>query len=137
MAGLLNLIPRYLPRYGMAPEWSSATRPLVLLLTAISLGITWLFNAESMRRAAPMHWGAGLDHERLRCSHPGCVVGSAEGPDVAFAVISLVLVYTTSATCLSAPMAPTVCAYRDLAVSIASRVSRVFDCVRRRSPSIE
>ncbi|MBK7644404.1 MAG: hypothetical protein IPJ19_15410 [Planctomycetes bacterium] len=45
MAGLLNLIPRYLPRFGMAPLWTAYRRPLVLILFGISLLITWIFDA--------------------------------------------------------------------------------------------
>jgi len=45
MAGLLHLIPRYLPRFGMAPRWAALSRPLILLLFAIDIVITLIFRA--------------------------------------------------------------------------------------------
>ena len=45
MAGLLYLVPRYLPRVGLAPEWVAFTRPLVLLLFGINVLVTLIFRA--------------------------------------------------------------------------------------------
>ena len=46
MAGLLHLIPRYLPRFGMAPRWAALSRPLVLALFVVDVVITLIFHAE-------------------------------------------------------------------------------------------
>ena len=46
MAGLLHLIPRYLPRFGMAPQWAAHSRPLVLVLFAVNVIITLIFRAD-------------------------------------------------------------------------------------------
>ncbi len=46
MAGMLQLFPRFLPRFGMAPRWVALARPLVLVLFTICVVITWVFQAD-------------------------------------------------------------------------------------------
>lgn len=51
MAGLLQLIPRYLPRLGMAPHWAALARPLVLVLFVIDLCVTLVFRGSVEHQA--------------------------------------------------------------------------------------
>lgn len=50
MSGLLNLVPRYMPRFGMAPRWAEAVRALVMVFTTINLIVTWVFGASVIKQ---------------------------------------------------------------------------------------
>ena len=51
MAGLLNIIPRYLPRFGMSPLWLEFRRPLVLVVTTVCLVVNDVFDADVEKQA--------------------------------------------------------------------------------------
>lgn len=104
MAGMLNIVPRYLPRYGMAPDWTRATRPLVLVLVAIAAVVTIAFDASVDAQAAAYATGVlalmtsaaiAVFLTELRRKH--------RGPAAFFGVISAIFVYTIVVTVAKDP----------------------------------
>lgn len=95
MAGLLNLMPKYLPRYGMAPEWANAIRPLVMLFTAINLLVTWIFKANVDAQGGAYATGVlVLITSGAFASVIDCYQRRHRRLRWIFAVISLVFLYT-------------------------------------------
>jgi uncharacterized membrane protein YhaH (DUF805 family) len=131
MAGMLNLIPRYLPRYGMSPEWAGAVRPLVLILTGVAFLITWLFHA-----SVDGQGGAYATGVLVLFTSAGTAVTLAarrarqRGRTGAFAAITLVLAYTTVSNMVERPdgLKIGLCfVLAIIAVSVLSRLRRVFE----------
>jgi hypothetical protein len=131
MAGLLNLIPRYLPRYGMAPDWARAVRPLVLVLTGTAFLITWIFDADVDAQGGAYATGVLV----LFTSASVAVTLAAHRAGqrramVAFALITAVFVYTTVDNVIERPDGIKIGACfiaAIMAVSLASRLRRSFE----------
>jgi hypothetical protein len=131
MAGLLNLVPRYLPRYGMAPHWARAVRPLVLVITAIGFLVTWLFDADVDKQGGAYATGVLV----LMTSASVAVTLSARRRSrtrifVGFAVVSAVFLYTTVLNMIERPEGLQIAAcfiVGIVVVSFASRAIRAFE----------
>lgn len=131
MAGLLNLVPRYLPRYGMAPEWAKAVRPLVLVFTLTGFLITWLFKADVDAQGGAYATGVLV----LMTSAAVAVTLSARRLQqrkraMGFGVIAVLFVYTTVTNIFERPEGIRIAGLFILgivSISLLSRVLRSFE----------
>lgn len=137
LAGLLNIIPRYLPRYGMAPEWARATRPLTLVLTVVCFIVTILFKASVEAQGGAYATGVLT----LMSSAAIAVTISAwrreEKIRWAFLLISLVFIYTTVTNIIEQPEGIKIASFFIGVIVISSLVSRVYRTTELRVNKVE
>jgi hypothetical protein len=129
MAGLLNLVPQYLPRYGMAPEWSRATRPLVLLFTVINLVVTLIFKANVEAQSAAYATGVLVLMTSAGVASVIDIWQRREGAwyrrlSWTFLLITLVFIYTTTANVYEKPDGIKIATFFILAILFTSFWSR-------------
>ncbi|MFE4675847.1 amino acid transporter [Streptomyces sp. NPDC056723] len=131
MAGLLNLMPRYLPRYGMAPHWARAVRPMVIVFTLIAFLVTWIFDADVDAQGGAYATGVLV----LICSAAIAVTIAARKArqrnwTIGFAIISAVFLYTTVVNVIERPDGVKIGACfiaGIMLVSFLSRLARAFE----------
>jgi amino acid permease len=129
MSGLLNLVPRYLPRFGMAPKWAEAVRWLVVQFTVINLAVTWIFGASVVAQGGAYATGVMV----LMSSAAVAVVidkwRKAVGPwwgrlHWGYLVATIVFFYTTVAIVIEKPDGIKIAGAFVLSVLVFSIISR-------------
>ena len=135
MAGLLNLIPRYLPRFGMAPEWARAARPLVLVFMAVGTAVTILFDANVDAQGGAYATGVLV----LITSAAAAVTialwnGWLRWP---FLFVSLVFLYTTAVNIVERPEGIKIAAFFIGAMVVTSVISRALRSTELRICGVE
>jgi hypothetical protein len=138
MAGLLNIVPRYLPRYGMAPEWTSATRPLVLVFTLICIAVTILFRADITTQAGPYATGVLAV---ITSASVAVFLSSwrtkARGTIVWFGVVMLIFVYALLNTIVQDPSGLKMAAIFFASIVVISLISRAARSTELRATEVE
>lgn len=137
MAGLLNIVPRYLPRYGMAPNWASAVRPLVMVFTAICFVVTLLFQADVTAQGGAYATGVLA---LMTSAAVAVTIASRRRRErrwLLYAVITAVFIYTTVVNIIVQPDGIQIASFFILAIIVASFVSRAMRSTEIRIDQIE
>jgi hypothetical protein len=139
LAGLLNVVPRYLPRYGMAPEWGRAVRPLVLIYIAIAFAITVIFNASVDAQGGAYATGVLV----VMTSAAFAVMLSALWNEnslratLAFGLVTLIFLYTLVANIFERPDGIKIASFFIASIVVVSLASRVRRSLELRQERIE
>ena len=137
LAGLLNIVPRYLPRYGMAPNWAKATRPLVLIYTLIAFVVTILFKADVDKQAGAYATGVLVLMGSAAIAVTLAAWRQTGWMKWAFLLISLVFAYTTIINVIEQPEGIKIASFFIAAIIFTSLVSRVWRTTELRVELVE
>ena len=125
LAGLLTLVPRYLPRFGMAPEWARANRPLVVIITSIAIVITVVFRASVEAQGGAYATGV-LVLMGSGALAIAVVTWRARSGWVPFLLIAAVFVYTTVTNMFERPEGIKIASIFIATIVFTSLVSRTL-----------
>ncbi|WP_081746405.1 amino acid transporter [Arthrobacter sp. H5] len=138
MTGLLNLVPRYLPRYGMAPAWAKTARPLVIVFTVIAFLLTYYFEADVEAQGGAYATGVLV----LITSAAVAVTLSARikgqgALALGFGAVTAILMITTVINMIERPDGLKIAAFFILGIIVVSFASRFRRAFELRATSIQ
>lgn len=137
MAGLINIVPRYLPSYGMAPEWSRAVRPVVLVYTGLSVIITIAFAADVNAQAGA--YATGILAMMVSASVAVTISAIRKRQRVSrigFGILTLVLLYALIENIIEKPDGIAISGLFIGGIVVVSVVSRVYRATELRVDTV-
>ena len=134
MAGLLNLVPAYLPPYGMAPDWARATRPLVLVFTLVCLVVTYAFEANVKAQGGA--YATGVLTLMTSAAIAVAIAKRAEPTRWLYLTMAGIFIYTTAVNIIEQPSGIQIASLFILGIVISSIVSRAMRSTELRVGSV-